>query len=103
MGAPVLIGAGIGAVSSLAMGRNPLQGAILGGVTGGAFGGSTGFGSGFTEGGLFNLGSAVTPSAAIEPSIWLTWFHGSVDKKLTIACISFWLISYFCMFLFLLI
>lgn len=57
MGAPVLIGAGIGAVSSLAMGRNPLQGAILGGVTGGTFGGSGGLGSGFTEGGLF--GSAI--------------------------------------------
>lgn len=68
MGAPVLVGAGIGAVTSLATGRDPLQGAILGGVTGGAFGGSTGFGSGFTEGGLFNLGSAVTPSA-VEPAI----------------------------------
>ena len=68
MGAPVLVGAGIGAVTSLATGRDPLQGAILGGVTGGAFGGSTGFGSGFSEGGLFNLGSAVTPSA-VEPAI----------------------------------
>lgn len=62
MGAPVLVGAGIGALTSLATGRDPLQGAALGGVTGGAFGGSTGFGSGFTEGGLFNLGSAVTPT-----------------------------------------
>ena len=61
MGAPVLVGAGIGAVTSLATGRDPLQGAILGGVTGGAFGGSTGFGSGFSEGGLFSLGS-MTPS-----------------------------------------
>lgn len=69
MGAPVLVGAGVGALASLATGRDPFQGAALGGLTGGAFGGSTGFGSGFTEGGLFNLGSAVTPSAAIEPSI----------------------------------
>lgn len=61
MGAPVLVGAGIGALTSLATGRDPLQGAALGGITGGAFGGSTGFGSGFTEGGLFNLGS-MTPS-----------------------------------------
>lgn len=68
MGAPVLVGAGIGALTSLATGRDPLQGAALGGMTGGAFGGSTGFGSGFTEGGLFNLGSAVTPSA-VEPAI----------------------------------
>ena len=69
MGAPVLVGAGIGALTSLATGRDPLAGAAMGGLTGGAFGGSTGFGSGFTEGGLFNLGSAITPSAAIEPSI----------------------------------
>lgn len=62
MGAPVLMGAGVGALASLATGRDPLKGAALGGVTGGAFGGSTGFGSGFTEGGLFNLGSAL-PSA----------------------------------------
>ena len=57
MGAPVLIGAGIGAVTSLATGSNPFKGALLGGVTGGAFGGASGFGSGFTEGGLFSLGS----------------------------------------------
>jgi len=68
MGAPVLIGAGIGAVTSLATGRDPLTGALLGGVTGGAFGGAEGFGSGFAEGGLFNLGSSVTPSA-VEPAI----------------------------------
>jgi hypothetical protein len=61
MGAPVLVGAGVGALTSLATGRDPLAGAALGGLSGGAFGGSTGFGSGFTEGGLFNLGS-VTPT-----------------------------------------
>lgn len=66
MGAPVLIGAGIGAVSSLAMGRDPLQGALLGGVTGGVFGGSGNLGSGFTEGGLF--GSAI-PDAAVSSGI----------------------------------
>lgn len=57
MGAPVLIGAGLGAVTSLAMGQDPLKGAVLGGVTGGTFGGAGGFGSGFTEGGLMSLGS----------------------------------------------
>ena len=67
MGAPVLVGAGIGALTSLATGRDPLQGAALGGLSGGAFGGAEGFGSGFTEGGLFNLGSSITP--AVEPSI----------------------------------
>jgi len=63
MGAPVLIGAGIGAATSLATGGNPLQGALLGGIGGGTFGGSGALGSGFTEGGLFSLGSAL-PSAA---------------------------------------
>ena len=57
MGAPVLVGAGIGAVTSLAMGKDPLMGAAMGGLSGGAFGGAEGFGSGFTEGGLFSLGS----------------------------------------------
>ena len=57
MGAPVLVGAGIGAISSLAMGKDPLMGAAMGGLSGGAFGGAEGFGSGFTEGGLFSLGS----------------------------------------------
>ena len=61
MGAPVLVGAGIGAISSLAMGKDPLMGAAMGGLSGGAFGGSAGFGSGFTEGGLFSLGS-MTPT-----------------------------------------
>jgi len=57
MAAPI-IGAGIGAVASLATGRDPLQGALLGGISGGFFGGSQGFGSGFKElGGLFDLGS----------------------------------------------
>jgi hypothetical protein len=37
---PMLIGAGIGALSSAAMGKNPFTGALLGGATGGAFGGS---------------------------------------------------------------
>ncbi len=42
MGMPVIIGAGVGALSSAAMGKSPLTGALLGGVTGGAFGGGYG-------------------------------------------------------------
>jgi len=62
MAAP-LVGAGIGAVTSMAMGRDPLQGALLGGIGGGVFGGSGGLGSGFKElGGLF--GSAVPSTGA---------------------------------------
>jgi len=40
--AHVLIGAGIGAATSLATGGDPVKGALLGGVTGGAFGGAEG-------------------------------------------------------------
>ena len=62
MAAP-LVGAGIGAVTSMAMGRDPLQGALLGGIGGGVFGGSGGLGSGFKElGGLF--GSAIPSTGA---------------------------------------
>ena len=66
MGAPVLVGAGIGAVTSLAMGKDPLMGAAMGGLTGGAFGGSEGFASGFTEGGLFDVGSGALSSGVAE-------------------------------------
>jgi hypothetical protein len=48
MGMPMIIGAGVGALSSAAMGKSPFMGALLGGATGGAFGGAGGFGSGFT-------------------------------------------------------
>jgi hypothetical protein len=65
MGAPVLIGAGIGAATSLATGGNPLQGALLGGVGGGVFGGSAGLGSGFKQGGLFNLGSGLSGAGTL--------------------------------------
>lgn len=65
MGPPLLIGAGIGAATSLAMGKNPFMGALLGGATGGMFGGAGGFGSGFGfgEGGLLSgmQGVATTP------------------------------------------
>lgn len=37
---PILIGAGVGALTSAATGQNPFTGALLGGATGGVFGGS---------------------------------------------------------------
>ena len=61
----MLIGAGVGALSSAAMGKSPFTGALLGGATGGAFGGAGGFGSGFTEG---NLLSGFTGVEAAAPS-----------------------------------
>ena len=53
--APILIPAAIGAFTSAAMGRNPLQGAVMGGVTGGLLGPA--------GGNLFNLGSSTAATA----------------------------------------
>jgi hypothetical protein len=53
MGAPVLIGAGIGAVGSAVSGRNPLQGALLGGSLGAGYGGI----SNVMKGGSFMQGA----------------------------------------------
>lgn len=65
MGPPMIIGAGLGALTSVAMGKSPFTGALLGGATGGMFGGAGGFGSGFGlgEGGLLSgmQGVATTP------------------------------------------
>ena len=47
MGAPVMVGMGVGAVTALATGKDPLMGAAVGGASGGMFGGADGFGSGF--------------------------------------------------------
>ena len=65
MGPPMIIGAGLGAATSLAMGKNPFMGALLGGATGGAFGGAGGFGSGFGfgESGLLSGLKGVAPEA----------------------------------------
>ena len=69
---PVIIGAGVGALSSAAMGKSPLTGALLGGVTGGAFGGAEGFGSGFSQGGfLSSAAPAATTSATSGASVQL--------------------------------
>ena len=57
--APILIPAAIGAFTSAAMGRNPLQGAVMGGITGGLLGPA--------GGNLFNLGSST--AAATESAV----------------------------------
>lgn len=72
MGMPMIIGAGVGALSSAAMGKSPFTGALLGGATGGAFGGAGGFGSGFTQGGLapsLGLGTAGSAVGGATPSM----------------------------------
>lgn len=65
MGAPVLVGMGMGALTSLAMGKDPLMGAAVGGASGGMFGGADGFGSGFGLDGMgFDLGSGAISNTA---------------------------------------
>jgi len=50
-----IIPAAVGALTSAAMGKDPIQGAVVGGVSGGLLGGM--------EGNLFNLGSSTATSA----------------------------------------
>ena len=57
MGAPVLVGAGLGALMASAQGGNPLQGAVMGGLGGGLTGG-------FDLGSLSSLGSAGVANTA---------------------------------------
>jgi hypothetical protein len=58
MGPPILIGAGLGALTSAAMGKSPFTGALLGGATGGMFGGA---------GGLFgSAGAGATGATGIQ-------------------------------------
>jgi hypothetical protein len=74
MGMPLLIGAGVGALSSAAMGKSPFTGALMGGAlgglggAGGLFGGAAGSGAGATaaatEGGLLSSAAPVVGDAA---------------------------------------
>lgn len=71
MGAPLLIGAGVGALGSAVMGGNPLKGALLGGATGGLAGGASSLlgGGSFLEGaGLSGLGATAPVSTAAIPT-----------------------------------
>ena len=61
MGPEILVPAAIGAVSSAAMGKSPITGALLGGATGGILGAAGGAGG---TGGLFSGFKSALPSAA---------------------------------------
>ena len=65
MGAPVLIGAGVGALGSTLMGGSPLKGALLGGTVGAGYGGvsSAMKGGSFMEGAFPFLGETVKPAS----------------------------------------
>jgi hypothetical protein len=58
MGAPVMLGAMLGGVTSAARGGNPLLGALLGGVGGGVFGAASG-----AAGAAANAGAGLAPAA----------------------------------------
>lgn len=57
---PLLVGAGVGALTGLVTGKDPLMSAGIGALSGGMFGGAQGFGSGFG----FDLGSNVAANTA---------------------------------------
>jgi len=75
MGPPMLIGAGLGALSSAAMGKSPFTGALMGGAlgglggAGGLFGGAVESGAGAAataaEGGLLSSAAPVLGDAAL--------------------------------------
>jgi hypothetical protein len=68
MGPPLLIGAGLGALTSAAMGKSPFTGALLGGATGGMFGGAGGLFGAAPSAGVSGLAS-VAPAAATAGEI----------------------------------
>lgn len=83
MGAPVLVGMGMGALTSLAMGKDPLMGAAVGGASGGMFGGTGGFGSGFGFDNMgFNLGSSVANTAATGVNAGTALGQGGMNTAL---------------------
>lgn len=57
MGMPVLIGAGVGALGSAAMGKSPLTGALMGGALGGLGGAGGLFGDAAKTGGVLGTGT----------------------------------------------
>jgi hypothetical protein len=65
MGAPVLIGAGVGALGSAITGRSPFQGALLGGSLGAGYGGVSSLlkGGGFMEGAFPFMAETARPAS----------------------------------------
>ena len=61
MGAPVLIGAGLGAAGSALTGRNPFQGALLGGAGGGLMSGASSL--------LPSLGASTVPASSVGKAV----------------------------------
>jgi len=64
MGAPVLIGAGVGALGSALSGQNPLKGALIGGGLGGAGAGI----QSLMQGGSFMSGALPFMSETVKPA-----------------------------------
>ena len=72
---PLLIGAALGGASSAAMGKNPIQGALLGGLGGGVLGAASGMAGAATGTGIGAGGAALpgvmgaVPASLVTPSI----------------------------------
>jgi len=72
---PILIGAALGGASSAAMGKNPIQGALLGGLGGGVMGAASAMGGAAAGTGIGAGGAAIpgvmgaVPATTVAPSI----------------------------------
>ena len=63
MGAPVLIGAGLGALGSAVTGQSPIKGALLGGAGGGLMGGASSLLGGSA------LGASTVPASSVGKAV----------------------------------
>jgi hypothetical protein len=65
MGAPMVLGAALGGITSAARGGNPLTGALLGGIGGGVFGAASGAAGAATGGAAQAAGIAANPALSM--------------------------------------
>lgn len=103
MGTPVLIGAGVGALGSAVMGKDPLKGAAIGGTLGAGYGGAASAmkGGSFMQGAFPFLGETVKPAAmgtiaqgggatmpAFLPEMGVNMSTGQVINPVTMSAIN---------------
>lgn len=84
MGAPVLIGAGVGALGSTLMGGSPLKGALLGGSLGSGYGGI----KSLMEGGSFLQGAMPFASSSVGGASTGIKLLPTVDQALTLSPVA---------------
>ena len=103
MGTPVLIGAGVGALGSAVMGKDPLKGAAIGGTLGAGYGGATSAmkGGSFLEGAFPFMGETTKASSlaniaqgggqtmpAFLPEMGVNMSTGQVVNPVTMSAIN---------------